>query len=68
MKPYILKILRQRIGLAEDDSSRDAVLETFDPEFVMRELVAWEFGSAGWTGWFAQRLIDTGADIKKLAQ
>ena len=39
---YILKVLRQREGMEEDDKSRDEEFQTLDPEYVFAECLEWE--------------------------
>ena len=58
--------LRGRRGLEKDDTSQDEKIMAMSPESQVRQIVAWEFGDNTWTGWFANVLRETGADIRKL--
>lgn len=39
---YIMKMLRQRLGLDEDDTSRDTELNTYSPSEAFEEVCNWE--------------------------
>lgn len=39
---YILKVLRQREDMEEDDKSRDEEFQTLAPEYVFAECLEWE--------------------------
>lgn len=53
---YILKVLREREGMEEDDTSMDETFQEYNPEEVMRHMLEWE-GICGYTstilGWIA---------------
>ena len=42
----IMKMLRQRQGLEEGDTSKDGLLQSLSPIDKFREVMGWEFGSA----------------------
>lgn len=44
----IMRILRQRLGLEEDDTSRDEEINTYSMDSAFREVLAWE----GFFGYF----------------
>lgn len=44
----IMRILRQRLGLDEDDTSRDAEINTYSMDSAFQEVLAWE----GFFGYF----------------
>ena len=54
----IMEILRQRVGLDEDDTSRDAELQTLTPVEALEECLSWE-GIEGYTGWILDVIRDT---------
>ncbi len=64
MKLYILKILRQREGLEEDDTSKDDLFNKRDSIDNLREMVAWEIGSPGYANMVLTWAEDLGMDIK----
>lgn len=53
---YILRVLREREGLEEDDTSMDVTFQDYNPDHVLREMLEWE-GICGYTntilGWIA---------------
>lgn len=59
--------LRERLGVDDDDDSKDAVIAAMTPEQQVRELVAWETGDDGLAGYVADVIIATGADVRKLS-
>jgi hypothetical protein len=46
--PHILEILRQRHGLDESDTSKDAALEAMEPMDKLRAVAGWHLGDPGW--------------------
>jgi hypothetical protein len=54
----ILKVLRQRNGLDENDASTDDELNAQSPEQKFREVITWHLGDGSWAGsilsWAAQ--------------
>ena len=54
----IMEILRQRVGLDEDDTSRDGELQTLTPVEALEECLSWE-GIEGYTGWILDVIRDT---------
>lgn len=53
---YILKVLREREGMEEDDTSMDETFQDYNPDEVIRHMLEWE-GICGYTstilGWIA---------------
>jgi hypothetical protein len=45
---YLMNPLRERLGLEDDDTSRDSEINAREPMENLRELSAWEFGDSGW--------------------
>lgn len=54
----IMEILRQRVGLDEDDTSRDDELQTLTPVEALDECLSWE-GIEGYTYWILDVIRDT---------
>jgi hypothetical protein len=70
---YVLKVLRKRVGLSDDDASRDADFATYSPFEKLAELVAWNLGYASWSSHFAAwskacGIILEGNDERALSQ
>lgn len=55
LPPHILKMLRGRHGLADDDTSCDAEFRQMDPAVIVRECAGWTIGDPSWVtiiaGW-----------------
>ena len=64
-EPMIMKILRERKGLEEDDESEDKEICEYTPEEALQELCAWEFGDRGWASWFIDRAERCGMQIEQ---
>ena len=64
--PYVMRILRQRRRLDEDDESEDAQINALTPEFAVKEICGWEFGDPRWANRFAGWIIDCKASVKNL--
>lgn len=60
---YVLKKIRQRNGLDEQDTSRDAELNAMPPLQKLRDLMGWEMGSPGWADQFITWAKDCGIKI-----
>ena len=45
---YILKKLRQRNGMDENDKESDDEFNKCDPQYVFKEVCSWEGLSGGW--------------------
>ena len=54
----IMEILRQRVGLDEDDTSRDDELQTLTPVEALDECLSWE-GIEEYTDWILDIIRDT---------
>ena len=55
---HIMETLRQRIGLEEDDTSRDEELQMLTPQEALNECLEWE-GIDGYTSWILNVIRDT---------
>ena len=55
---HIMETLRQRIGLEEDDTSRDEELQMLTPQEALDECLEWE-GIDGYTSWILNVIRDT---------
>lgn len=62
---YLMKPLRERLGLDENDKSRDSEISSRLPIDNLRELSAWEFGDPSWADWFVQRMQALGVKTTK---
>lgn len=56
-----LHILRQRLGLEDDDDSKDGIIAKYSPEKIVRELSAWHLGDPRWAESFAYWMKKYGA-------
>lgn len=63
MSNAILKILRQRRGLAADDTSNDSDLLKYRDLDLFRELVAWELGEEAWADWMIRTVERAGGKV-----
>lgn len=62
---YIMAVLRQRLDLEADDTSRDTEINTYTPNEVFEELLAWE-GFIGYTSHIKMWIKDIyGVDLDK---
>ena len=54
-----IKMLRQRLGLEEDDQSRDESIQAMSPRERVRMLSGWELGDPTWAdvfeSWFREQ-------------
>lgn len=57
---YLMKPLRERLGLEPDDSSKDKIINDRSPISNLQELCAWEFGDSSWANWFLERAKNLG--------
>lgn len=55
--PYMLKKLRGRLGLEEDDKSRDERFYKMTPVQIVKECVAWEIGDETWATIIADFMV-----------
>ena len=55
---HILRVLRERNDLEEDDTSRDEELQMLTPEEALNECLEWE-GIDGYTSWILNVIRDT---------
>jgi hypothetical protein len=63
---HLMKILRQRLDLEEDDTQKDYLIESRRSIDNLRELSAWEFGDPSWADWFVNHMRSLG--IKELTE
>lgn len=54
---YILRVLRERNDLEEDDTSRDEEFQNMAPASVLEECLEWE-GISGYSSWLMARIYD----------
>lgn len=57
---YIMRYLRQRKGLDENDTTDDSILSGTEPLDALREVCAWNLGDRGWADQFMTWAIDCG--------
>ena len=57
---HLMKPLRERLGLDENDTSRDGIINNRPAITNLEELCAWEFGDPSWARWFIKRMDDLG--------
>ena len=68
---HIMKVLRQRLDLEEDDTSRDDFLNIYSPSEAFEEMLIWEgiIGYANTIKYWIESIygidIDTLADVMK---
>lgn len=60
---HIMKTLRQRNGIAADDTSFDAELDAMPPLQKLRAVAAWELGSPDWADQFITWATQCGIQI-----
>jgi hypothetical protein len=64
---HLMKVLRERLGLENDDASKDYLITSRRHIDNLRELSAWEFGDPSWADWFAKKMEELGVkEIKEL--
>jgi hypothetical protein len=56
--------MRQRLGLEEDDASRDAQIEAMPPMERLKLVCGWHLGDPGWAGHFLDWARDAGFKIE----
>lgn len=54
---YILRVLRERNDLEEDDTSMDEEFQNMAPARVLKECLEWE-GISGYSSWLMSRIYD----------
>jgi hypothetical protein len=60
---YILRAIRQRLGLDESDDIMDARIEANSPMQRLRDVAAWELGDPVWADRFVTWAKDCGMSI-----
>lgn len=61
---HILKRIRQRLDLDEDDGSQDARINDMTPYGKLRAVVAWELGDPDWADTVLQWARDCGVEAR----
>jgi len=56
--------MRERLGLKEDDTSRDKAIEAMEPESRLRLLAGWHLGDPSWAGRFIRWARTCGYEVK----
>lgn len=64
---YTMNALRGRRGLKDGDTSQDKKIMAMSPERQVREAVAWQLGDPSWADHVASLILETGADVDRLA-
>lgn len=66
---YILRCLRQRLGMEADDTSRDEVFQKWGPRRVLEEVLSWNGLIGGWSGEVLSWIKDIyGVDLERLKE
>ena len=65
MTRLYIESMRQRLGLDEDDSSRDADIERMSPRQRLEMLCGWHLGHSDWARTFLSWAKDAGFEIKE---
>ena len=61
-----MEMLRGRLGLNEDDTSRDAEILKMEPYEVVRECSAWKLGDPYWATMIAGWMKQSGCKVDDL--
>lgn len=60
----MMRILRQRRDLSQDDASQDDSIKAMSPRSIVEQCVAWELGDPSWAGVIARWMNAVGASPK----
>ncbi len=63
LSDHQVRIIRRRIDLDANDSSREEFIHAMPPRTKLRQLVAWELGDEAWADWFLSRAKDCGYSV-----
>jgi hypothetical protein len=58
---YMMEMLRGRLDLESDDTSKDEEIRKLSPRMIVRECVAWELGDPSWATRIAGFMLNAGA-------
>lgn len=61
---YLMRDIRQRLGLDENDTSRDTEIEAMTPEKKLRAVVGWHLGDEQWANDFINWAVALGVTIE----
>jgi hypothetical protein len=61
---HIKQVVRQRLGLKENDDSRDAHIDAMEPIQLLRHVAGWNLGYPDWANTFLGWARDCGYQIK----
>jgi hypothetical protein len=61
-----LKEMRQRLGLAKDDSSHDGEIQVMDPMERVRLIAGWFLGDGQWADIFKDYFESQGFSVKEV--
>ncbi len=62
---HILRVIRQRRGLDDNDTSQDSKIDALTPRKKLRALAGWELGDEGWADVFIEWANDCGYVVKE---
>lgn len=66
---HILKMVRKRWGLAENDTSRDAGINKMEPDRVFYEILNWNGLLGGWDFTISEWVKDIyGVDLHEISE
>ena len=63
---YILRVIRQRRGLDDNDTAYDEEANAMPPLEKLRALAGWEIGDEGWAHVFIEWANDCGFVVKEI--
>jgi hypothetical protein len=61
---HIKQVVRQRLGLEQNDQSRDADIDAMEPIRLLRHVCGWKLGDSYWAETFLGWARDCGYKIK----
>lgn len=62
--PHYIKEMRQRLGLEENDTQRDAEIASMTPYARLRLLCGWFLGDPNWASSMLEWCNDAGFEVK----
>ncbi len=63
MTPITRGYIRGRLGLAQDDPSKDAEIDAMPAADKLRCVCGWKLGDGSWSDWFINAARDCGFEI-----